>query len=53
MRKIAQLEAKLRAKSDRCLQTGECTELIIDYRRYETTKVEQFQQMIKKVQLKV
>lgn len=51
--KIALLEAKLRAKSDRCLQTGECTELIIDYRRYETTKVEQFQQMIKKVQIKV
>jgi hypothetical protein len=41
-RKIAHLETQLRQKTDKTLLTGECKEIVIDYRRYETTKIEQF-----------
>jgi hypothetical protein len=41
-KRIAHLETQLRQKTDKTLLTGECKEIVIDYRRYETTKIEQF-----------
>jgi hypothetical protein len=38
--RLSKLESSLREKTDRYLHHGECMELVIGHRRYETTKVE-------------
>jgi len=49
--RLTKLETQLRQKTDRYLHSGECMSLILDARRYETVKVEQYAQVVKSMRV--
>ena len=51
--KIDRLEKALRDKTDRCITTGDCLVMVTDYRKYEATKADHFQDMVKKLKCRI